>query len=1470
MGSPLKGDILHCVVRDLDKKHSFLETHFEWVPSPPSCERVGHRNMVDSVLLSERGLDGSEAKPWVERDVGNMDGMVILHQHQGSQDSSDSGSLPPTYSRLPPDGHEFPEDYVDPSLHGFHDFAKNNIHEQEYLSRKSSASSTASLDRHDLKMTISGKKYATIDDKKSGVRAKIAMFSNDNSKTSQSKPTLGKFQSSEDVGKVSVGGSGSLTRAHTHSDVRYDEGLKKQGSQLSLKSLNTENRSEGSGPVHKGKDFSNLKPQNKSTSFRSMINVSSSQDPTSPQDDKAFSVGDLTKSTDTLIRSHENEHVIWEETSTNLNEKPRKNPPPSISNRSQSLNEIGKSQKVPKQHQDMGTQGRSRSSNIIVPSEQGRKSSMTVLIEQRRRSTMSKLKGLVIPESVTESNSVNHSSKQKSSVNEKHSVISNKVSGALPNPPWKEKNNTDEFPKYSPAFKRKPFTVYNTKNARPLSREGQNESERSMSPRSPQDKAECRLNIQNLSKKQPNEQLAYKPPIGKKNSDEGLPNSPTGLKTEDSDNDSAVSSGRSSLSGRSSSPPQSPKAIRNELREKMQNNKNSNIDMNPRVLKKNSVEAINRQNVINACKKSSATPINDINAAFTKEELKNAELAEPPLETSSPRNNRTCGRPASRSSSFTIAERKKSFESQQSESSSSRRGSNSSQGSLSRRSSRDAFETNTNSRRSSREVMEEVNSRRSSRVTTPTGNSNYPDSILDIEEKVAYMSDVVDRASSATPTERRSLSRTNSIASERSTYSSRSSRNSSIVSEKTPFARNSSIMSKDSAISEDISKEAEVRDRKKPEEKLIKKSSNADTASKWSELEKKYSKGLSSNSIGEKISKLSKSTTEETKNERPKDLAIAHKKISNGINSPSSKNFKELAEKWQTISIDTPIYSPTSQNPRMSSTLPRKSSKEKVLSSPLTSPDFTPSTLPRKHSREKSPVKSCDEVPWSPPAPVKNSYYQVNGETEWSGFDMAAKCDLPDRKFSVPAYNESAVKLRDKKDNVPSRPSSLIESSDQKDLKIFEIGNLGDNNRLMLNSNSTSQSSSQADLLDSHSVTSDTPKSPLPSSSSREILDVFSNRNNRRAVSVNDIRRAFEKAEQSLDTSGTAKVSGLSPPSSSHNRMSSLDSTTSEESSIPTPHFHGSVSSLTSGHGGGLRDHYGSISSLASSTSVISPQELQNLIDEANQSLEESGTPSHEIMVIVLHREFSGGSIGIALAGGADYESKEITVHKVIAGSLADRDGRIQKGDRVLSINGRSTKGVTHREALSILKAPRAEVVLVLSRSRSVTPADRGHYESMMDPGYTYINHSRPPKILESPMDSKSFMADLKFVDVPRGLPITVTLKKEGTGLGFSLEGGKDSPYGDRPMTIKKIFTGGAADKNGVLRVGDEMLSVNNVDVTRMTRLEAWNFMKKLNDGSQVVVVRQKLDPASKSIHREIPIVKTELVGDSNPEEKTH
>jgi len=129
--------------------------------------------------------------------------------------------------------------------------------------------------------------------------------------------------------------------------------------------------------------------------------------------------------------------------------------------------------------------------------------------------------------------------------------------------------------------------------------------------------------------------------------------------------------------------------------------------------------------------------------------------------------------------------------------------------------------------------------------------------------------------------------------------------------------------------------------------------------------------------------------------------------------------------------------------------------------------------------------------------------------------------------------------------------------------------------------------------------------------------------------------------------------------------------------------------------------------------------------------------------------------------------------------------------------------------------------------------------------------------------------------DVNRGPPIQTTLVKDGAGLGFSLEGGKDSPLGDRPLTIKKIFTGnvcvrekifsethwpvdtythtvslrdclgGAASKTGTLRVGDQIISVNGCDVTSMSRIEAWNLMKKLPDGAVSLVIRQQLPSAS-------------------------
>ncbi|XP_031833536.1 PDZ domain-containing protein big bang isoform X2 [Nomia melanderi] len=311
---------------------------------------------------------------------------------------------------------------------------------------------------------------------------------------------------------------------------------------------------------------------------------------------------------------------------------------------------------------------------------------------------------------------------------------------------------------------------------------------------------------------------------------------------------------------------------------------------------------------------------------------------------------------------------------------------------------------------------------------------------------------------------------------------------------------------------------------------------------------------------------------------------------------------------------------------------------------------------------------------------------------------------------------------------------------------------------------------------------------------------------NRRSASVTDMKKALEKMEA---TSCTHQGSGTA-----HNRFPSLDSSVDENLSpvgtdVDTDRC--------------CSEQFGSISSLASSTSLISQQELAQLVEEA--SLEEA-RGAHDVVVVLLHKENPAGSVGITLAGGADCEVKEITVHRVLAHSIADRDGRVQRGDRILSINGRSTRGLTHRESLSVLKQPRSEVVLVVSRARS---EDGGRLRSRTASVETIIEGFETNGVAE---------------DTAWGPPSVVAVYKDGAGLGFSLEGGRDSPLGDRPLVIKKIFTGGAAEKTGALKAGDQLLEVNGNDVTRMSRIEAWSLMKKLHDGEVNLLVRH---PATKS-----------------------
>ncbi|XP_039400120.1 PDZ domain-containing protein 2 isoform X5 [Mauremys reevesii] len=252
--------------------------------------------------------------------------------------------------------------------------------------------------------------------------------------------------------------------------------------------------------------------------------------------------------------------------------------------------------------------------------------------------------------------------------------------------------------------------------------------------------------------------------------------------------------------------------------------------------------------------------------------------------------------------------------------------------------------------------------------------------------------------------------------------------------------------------------------------------------------------------------------------------------------------------------------------------------------------------------------------------------------------------------------------------------------------------------------------------------------------------------------------------------------------------------------------------------------------------STLDQQKLQSLLSSVKakceiitvlQEVKEQAESKEDAYFVVLNKE-EGAGLGFSVAGGIDLEQKSIIVHRVFSKGVASQEGTIHCGDLILSINGMSLAGSVHGDVLNALHQARLHkyAVIVIEKKK-----DREKISSRLEISATGRKHFVPGKdvTMEIGTGPKVDMSDV----------ISVELWKTSAGLGFSLDGGKASVSGDRPLLVKRIFKGGAAEQAGKIEAGDEIVAISGKSLIGLMHYDAWNIIKSVPEGPVQLLIRK-------------------------------
>uniref|UniRef100_A0A4W2IRN5 Partitioning defective 3 homolog B n=1 Tax=Bos indicus x Bos taurus TaxID=30522 RepID=A0A4W2IRN5_BOBOX len=163
-----------------------------------------------------------------------------------------------------------------------------------------------------------------------------------------------------------------------------------------------------------------------------------------------------------------------------------------------------------------------------------------------------------------------------------------------------------------------------------------------------------------------------------------------------------------------------------------------------------------------------------------------------------------------------------------------------------------------------------------------------------------------------------------------------------------------------------------------------------------------------------------------------------------------------------------------------------------------------------------------------------------------------------------------------------------------------------------------------------------------------------------------------------------------------------------------------------------------------------------------------------------------------------------IFVKNILPKGAAIKDGRLQSGDRILEVNGRDVTGRTQEELVAMLRSTKQgeTASLVIARQEG-----------------TFL-----PRELKGEPDCCAFS-----LETTEQLTFEIPLNDSGSaGLGVSLKGNKSRETGtDLGIFIKSIIHGGAAFKDGRLRMNDQLIAVNGESLLGKSNHEAMETLRR-------------------------------------------